>query len=628
MNNPIAFEQDAEAPPGTGTFHFEDGSKLYAMEPDLAASVRQKASQQGVDVTGPSPGRLASNDGQDPAQAALLSRLQQGAPPASKVDAYAGLGTAPAAAAEPQKPAFDPRLLGGDNAGLPGKFQAGLPPAAASDPGPAPALPAPGTIGPPPPPGWQPPPGPPPPRPRVSWAGRDPAAEAASLVPVPTKGSQTIEREGMPYSPELAELRERANQGVVEAKLAEFGVQKARAEQQATALQATLPALKQQEAEQKAAFQKVQANYQAERDRVRQYIADYDKQAKPDPGRFWKSGFGAPAVAMIIGQALGAYSAVLAHGDNFAQRMVEDAWNKDLEAQREEIQQGRIGQQNMLAKLNDQLGDMQQAESAWKILQSEVHDREVKSYAAAAQSQDVQLAANTWLAQNREFREREEEKFMNASFGKQTATTSMDMVLPRQGGSRPMTDEELENKQIKDNERGVRLTKSENELHYQQGGGEHGEKAAEAKAKANDPELYVEGFGTAKSKKEAIALRAAKAEYAAREKMLDRMEQLNHKAASAVGVGNMSTDEKIEAEQLTHKFKFSIAKDTGGVVTDSDMTYAEGVTPDPTSIFSGAQDVKIRTAREESRNKLQASIDEIVSGNHPELPEERKGKGE
>ena len=601
MNNPVGFDQDAEAPPGTGVFRFEDGSSLYAMEPDLAKRV---TSLHGPKLAQNGTGQRTS---EDPAQAALLQRLQAAGPPATASDF--SYSQAPAAAGVSE--VFD-------DSALPAHLRMRGPAPAAPPPEAVPAPPAPGQIGPPLPPGAQLPGPPPPPRPRVSFAGRDPMAEAASVVPVPTKASTVIERQGAPYDPGMAGLREQANQAVVGAKLAEFEAQRAQHEQQATALQASLPSLQQQAAEQKSAFEKLKSAAQKERGRIDKYVEEYDRTAQVDPGRIYKAGFGLAGISMMLGQALGAYAATLAGGDNFAQKIVQQKLETDLAAQRENIKEGRVGIDNMLARLQREYGDAEQAESAWKILQSEVLDREIKSYQAAAQSGIVDRAAAVWLAQNQSDRLREEQKFMELSIGKSTQTVSADMVVPRRGGSRPMTDAELEEAQIKANERGVKLHKSENELGFERKGGKY---AAES---APDPKLYVEGFGNAKTEKEAVALRTAKAEYDARERMLDRMAQLNDKASTAIGIGDFSTDEKVEADALSRRFATSIARGYGGPITDSDRKAAELITPDPTSVLSGAQDVKIKAAREESRNTLNAQLREIVSGNHPELPESRK----
>ncbi len=597
MNNPIGFEQDPEVEsPGTGTFTFEDGSSLYAMEPELASRLSLRGD------------KLAQNAPGDPAQAALLRRLQSAGPPpgSSQGDAFS---VAPAASgvSMPAEAA--------DESSLPAHMRMA-----------SPAAPPPAPMGPPLPPGGAPAPAPvarkPPPRPMVHYAGRDPAAEAASAVAVPTKGSTTFERTGAPYDPEMAWLREQANQAVVQAKMAEFDTLQARHMDEAATYAARLPALEQQATEQRAAADKLKSAALKERNRVHKHIADYDQMAKVDPGQIFKAGYGFPALAMVIGQSLGAYAAVLGGGSNHAQVAATEIWNNNLEAQRENIRQGRIGNDNMLAKLENEMGDAEQAESAWKLMHHELLDREIKAYSAVAQSTAVDQAAQVWLAQNQQARLLEEQKFMDLSIGKQTQTVSSDMVTPRRGGSRPMTDAELENQQIKDNERGVRLAKSENELGYELKGGKY---AAED---APNAELYVEGYGQAKSKKEAIILRSAIAEYQAGEKELDRASQLNKDGWAAVGadlpfLGPIGSDEYTEAQQIAQRSKVATARSFGGPITESDLDQSAKMTPDPTRIV-GNQDVRIETARKANRDRLNEQIRAIVSGAHPELPDARR----
>ncbi len=598
MNNPLAFEQDDEAPPGTGTFRFEDGSSLYAMEPELAARL--------------SPGPKLAQVSGDPAQSALHQRLLSAGPPPGTGDTYGAMSDAPAAGGVSMPPeAFD-------ESSLPAHMRTAPKPA----PPPAPMGPPlpPGGVAPPPP-----APRPAPPRPMVHYAGRNPAAEAAAAVPVPTKASTVVERSGAPYNPEMAGMREDANRAVVSAKLAEFEAQKLGHEQQATAMAASLPALRQKEAEQRTAFEKLRGAAQKERERINQYIDAFDKNAKVNPNRIYEAGFGLGGAAMIIGQALGAYAATLAGGDNFAQRAVQQRLEADLAAQRDDIQEGRRGIDNMLSQLEQEYGNAEQAESAWRLMHAELLDREIKSYQAAANAPIVDRAAAVWLAQNQQARLMEEQKFMDLSMGKQTQTMSADMVVPRRPGSRPMTDAELEERQIKDNERGVRLHKSENELGYERGGGKHG---AESKP---DAALYVEGFGQAKTPKEAIALRAAIAERNAAHAELDRTQTLDKSTWAKLGFRvpftdvEIGSDEYTEAGQLAERSKTTTARSYGGPITQSDRDAAGMVTPDARKL-TGNQDVRVESARKAIDELTQQKIDQIISGNHGKLPEAREEK--
>lgn len=612
MNNPVAFDQDTDAPDGVGTFHFEDGSSLYAKEPDLARRVRERMQQTQV----PDP-RLAQNAHAPRAGVTLRDRSHDpfagfnetrsdAAPPGSAagppgavldLPAAANFGESPYLAQPKPEPAQAPQPTAAEYQTLFKQLGPG---------GPAPSAPTPRQ---------------PPPRPMV--AGRNPAREAELAVPVPTKSTITTEGQGAPYSQADFERREQLNARAVEAKLAEFSAQKSRAEAEHARYAAMLPSLRQQEAEQNAQLSRLDAVYKHERATVQDHIAEFDKHAKPDATRFFKNAGTLANIGMIISQALGAYSAIVGHTDNFAQRTVEEALQRDYQQQLDEIKEGRVSQGNMLARLRDQLGDLDQARSALKLIHDQVVDREIRSYEAAAQSQDVTLAANTWLAQRAIERENEEAAFRDKSIGKRTTTINADMVVPR--AARPMTDEELIAKQTKDNRARAGLLESENEIGYQRQGGEQAGKLAKRKGEEGaNAELYVEGFGQAKTKQEAIAVRSAIAEHEAREKMLDRMGELNHQASTVFGIGPLATESNVEAEGLRNRFVTSIARSYGGPITESDTKRAEAIAPDASSLFTDNQDVKIRTAREESRNKLNADLRAIVSGKHPELPELRK----
>jgi hypothetical protein len=388
-----------------------------------------------------------------------------------------------------------------------------------------------------------------------------------------------------------------------------------------------VPALKLKEAEQAAQLDRLDAVYKHERAVVQNHIAEFDRNAKPDPNRFFKNAGTWANIGMVIAQGLGAYAAAINGTDNFAQKTIQGFLERDYQEQLDEIREGRVGNENMLARLTEQLGDVDQARSALKLLHADIIDREIKAFASAAQSQDVLLTAQTWLAQNAIERQREEQKFRDKAIGKVTSTINADMVTPR--AARPMTDEEIIAKQTKENKARSGLIESENELGYQRQGGEQAGKLAKRQGEqATNAELYVEGFGNAKTKNEAIALRTAIAEHEERNKTLDRMAELNKKAWTGVpSIGNLATEETIEAQQLQSRFATSIARSYGGPITDTDRKAANEITPDPASWFSGNQEVKIRSAREASRNKLNSEIRAIVSGKHAELPETRKEGG-
>jgi hypothetical protein len=252
---------------------------------------------------------------------------------------------------------------------------------------------------------------------------------------------------------------------------------------------------------------------------------------------------------------------------------------------------------------------------------SEIQDRRIQAYAAEARSQDAELAAAAWLAQNRQARLAEEQKFMDLSMGKQTTSTSADMVTPRRGYSRPMTDDEMIAAQTKSNNLRSDLYESESRLGYEQRGGKYAPEAPNA-------ELYVEGYGQAKSKKEAIALRTAIAEHEATQKGLDRVEKLNKSAWSAAGFRvpftdiEVGSDEYLESGVLANRATTQEAASRGGPITESDVEESRKVTPDARKVI-GNEQIKIDSARRAADDKLRAQIKQIVSGDHPDLPTRR-----
>lgn len=588
MNEPIDFNQDPERPDGTGTFRFQDGSELYAMDPDLAKRIRTR-------LDSAPDRRLAQND--------QPKRFGTGAQDAAlNLDPdYARDLVTPATGGAPQR-------VGG--------FEIVQEPEKPAQPAPAPAQPVPRK---------------PPPRPMV--AGRDPAREAASLVPVPRSTSTVIKGVGGPYSQEDAEQRSQLSQNYQMAKLAEYDTQIARLQEEAAMHRAALPALKQKEAEQNAQLSRLDAVYQNDRAAVQEHIAAFDKQAKPDSRRLFKNSGTLANIGMVIAQALGAYSAAITHTDNYAQKIVQSALDRDYQEQLDEIREGRISNNNMLAQLHDQFGNLDQARTALKLIQSEIVDREIKSFAAAAKSQEAAGAAATWLAQNQLERQKLEQEFKDRSFSEVTTTTQADLVAPR--AARPMTDEELMAKQTKENRARAALLESENEIGYQREGGEQAGKLAKRKGEAapND-ELYVEGYGYAKTKKEAIELRAAIAEHGARDKELDETGQLSDKTWAKIGVtvpgwvpflggAEFGSKEYTKAGQLAERSATATARSYGGPITQSDRDSAKLVTPDARRL-TGNQKTRIESARQASDELLRQQIRAIVSGQHPDLPESRK----
>lgn len=461
-NPPTRFEQDPDSPDGTGTFHFQDGSSLYAHEPNLASAVLERAK---ADKGGEPDRRLAENSFD-----ALDKTGGYGAPQtASDVPTRAALfqgasdANSHATSAGPM-----PGGYGNNAAGAVVPTRSGTMVNPPAPPAPAGQLDVPAArqllkalpAG-----AGQPTAQREPPRPYV--AGR-----AGGVVPQTV--SSTQETQGAPYSLEDAELRERANQSVVGAQMANFDAQRADAEAQAAQAQAAIPVLRYKAAEGQAALNKLNQDYKEQRARVHAIIEEHDKQAKVDPDAVYHKAGTAGVIGMIIGQALGAFGAAIGHHENYAQKLIEDENQREMRAQEDEIKRGEVSDNNLLAKLQDQFDDLDQAKSALKLVQGELQDRQIQAYAEASKSAEAQRTAQLWLAQNQQQRLAEEQHFRDLSIGKQTTSTAAKVVTPVAGHR--MTDDELIAYQTRQNKARAGLLSSENELGYQRQGGEQADK--------------------------------------------------------------------------------------------------------------------------------------------------------
>jgi len=300
--------------------------------------------------------------------------------------------------------------------------------------------------------------------------------------------------------------------------------------------------------------------------------------------------------------------------------MVQAALDRDLQAQEEEFRLGQAADDNLLAKLTDQFGDVEQARSAVKLIHADLVDAEIKSFEAAAKSADASRAAQIWLAENQQRRVLEEQKFRDLSIGKVTTSTQSDMVAPR--SARPMTDEELIALETKRNKARSGLLESENELGYQRQGGEQASKLLKRETdKGAQAGLYVEGFGNAKTEKEAIKARELLANYEEGMRSLDAMAELTEWGS---GSSVPFSPNKTRAVQMRERAANAIARAQGGPITDSDREYGYRVAPDPTGLLTPLEREKIDVAKRDLRERTNAALKQIVSGNHPELPEQRE----
>lgn len=389
----VGFKQDPSGPLGAGLFEGDDGREVYAHMPDVAA--------QFAGAMGPRhDARLAMNDAGAGANMSLADGGMSPAPPKPPMMSDAG------ASMQPQN--RDPSQF--------------LPVGGAPNATPV-AAPPPGEMGPP-----SPPPMPPPPGEAqregianlLQGIANTPGGGARPAGWRPKGQSVTIEA-GAPYSETQANDRALAESDVQRAHLAGISAFANQQEANAAAMGVQREKVETELQEAKGKQAAKQQMYDDERARV-QGLIDATASQKIDPGRWFNENkFG--GIMAIIGQAMGAWAATKGHTENFAQRIVDNTIDNDIAAQRTDIEQGRAKYGNALQMLHLQMGDMDQATAALKMIQEKAVNLEIARQGAMSQSTDAKAKAGEWVAQRNQDFVKSEQGFQNAALGKVTTKT-------------------------------------------------------------------------------------------------------------------------------------------------------------------------------------------------------------
>lgn len=405
----LNFEQDPDAKDGAGMFHFDSGVSRYGYDPELASQAAQlkarldAAPDERLASNAPRPGGANWKD---------LSK-----PTESRMDYGDGRG------AITLGEAFSP------------------PPALVASPAGPPAN--------------TPPQGPPPGVADVADAARESVAASAAarlmqggrMVPgspgfdpqkaretgsyVPDKQSTKTEF-GAPYDLEQAQARIGADQNVANARMRQVELQAQQEENALNQARAAAPVLAREAATQQDAMARMQAGYRAQRAALQKELDDYDKNAKVDPGRYMRDPTGLGTIGMAIAQAMGAWASVQSGAPNFAMEIVQRNIDRDIAAQRDEIQNGRISRNNKLGRFMEDFGyDVSQAEAALRIAQNKAVQNQVQLYQLETKTPQTKAAGDVMLAELQRDTLKREQELYNASIGKREVTGTEQFTQPR-----------------------------------------------------------------------------------------------------------------------------------------------------------------------------------------------------
>lgn len=326
-----------------------------------------------------------------------------------------------------------------------------------------------------------------------------------------TPGSQSIETEGaVPINPELEDARAQLMRNQLAREVQRHDTEQARLIAHESALWNDAVAMQDEAARNAENLRKAQESAAAARKRVEQIDAALAEQRAKPSDFFDKRGGGWARLAAAIAMGFGQYGAILGGGKNAAQEIIFKAIDDDVEAERQNYLRNKDTRESLVAKLTAELGDLDVATKAAAALKTRQALNMGERLAIGERQDDAKLAHGQLLDSIRSKYLDHLDDVQRTSLGKTVIRTQGTMRYPVAGGARPMTEDEIIDRQIKKNERQTRLAKSENELRYQRGettmGGEHADAGAGQDAASR--ELWVPGEGWAYSKKEAEALRS------------------------------------------------------------------------------------------------------------------------
>lgn len=408
MAKAIQFIPDPQIPNaadhGVGTFHFDTGEQLYGQNPEMARGL----------LSDPSRGALADASGASPA-APLMSQQPE---TMTRSDAAPNMTPQPAPA---------------------------LSPAAGPAPTPEAAQPQP------PPQGY-----------RVNPNKTVQVTDTSRGPTVVGKGlNEQVESSGL--TPELAEdsiqKRRALQEKVIAARTAQADAAETHAVNQSIAEQIQLDDAE-TEVERR---RKLEDDARHEAATLSAQAAEDGKKAvqKVDQSKIFKDRGALFSIGTILGQSLGAWSASMGGGPNYAKQMVDRMIETDIAEQRAEIERGQADKNNRLAQLKAQLGNMGQAEAALRLAQRRAVEQQAKRNAAIAEQGKPRADLEAWTADYALDSQKTEEDLIKQTLGKRTTTTASDIKYPTRSAQVAKTPMEMLAEQDEASKHGASIYKNE-----------------------------------------------------------------------------------------------------------------------------------------------------------------------
>jgi hypothetical protein len=334
-----------------------------------------------------------------------------------------------------------------------------------------------------------------------------------------------------------------------------------------------------------ARVREVQAEGQAESDRIMGQIDELRESISSfevDPDRIWKEkGTGAKVVA-AIGAALGAMGSALTGGPNAALSIIENAIDRDVQAQRDELGKRMRGMDDLrgsLAAARSMTNDAVEAELGARILGREAAMAKLEGIRAQGLGEEADARAEQLAG---------ELMSSTAMLQAQLAQHAQDRVTVSSSSRR------VPGQQIT---RGMMAAQEEERLGFQE----------------HDPERYVpEAGGNARTVDEAKELRSATAEAGSLRRLLNRAASI----AEGKEGSKISPADRKRAEALGREIQLVLKSPAFlklGILTGPDLELLEQISPsNPAQIFQVGNANMYRDIATRTQNSLRDKMRQQV----------------
>jgi hypothetical protein len=240
---------------------------------------------------------------------------------------------------------------------------------------------------------------------------------------------------GIAYTPEEREARAEAsiNESMARQQTAQSQIEIERARGALASEQADRSVREVQQAQ--AAKRRIQESYDLRRTAVEAEIDDAATQKIDRNGIFKDSGT-LGVLGAALAQGFGAYAASVLHTPNYAQQMIDSAVERDIAAQRDQVQRKGAAANNKLARLmNDHHIGIDEATQRLTQGQQRLADLQTLELAHATKQEDIKNNYNEWYAGRQKARLDEDRHFSEIAAGKQSGEVVLKKAAVAGAGS-------------------------------------------------------------------------------------------------------------------------------------------------------------------------------------------------